>query len=222
MLKAKTTCKRTRAVKKCSVAFRASARGATIGSGADCDVTIVDTAMAATHARVSLGADGGVVFDCAGRADFLIGIGRAGLGGLHGVEDDQIVKMGACSLRVVRAVSAATESVPAALAESGCYICFESSSELGRMLVPSPCTCAKLVHRSCLARWLGVRGTRECSICKARLPVDACAEPPFLVLQVSRRAPACATFSFRESATALRRNTRPPGCTTHAWDSLDW
>jgi hypothetical protein len=67
-----------------------------------------------------------------------------------------------------------------------CYICFEDTSTEGNELVPSPCTCRKSVHRQCLSKWIATKGSRLCSICKTRLPIDFTVAPPFLVLQVVR------------------------------------
>lgn len=198
-LKAKTTCKRTRAVQKCNVKFRASRAGTTIGSGADCDVCIMDASLNAEHSRVYLRADSEVVFESVGRTYFLIGGGSGGsASALHVMEPDQVVKMGACSLQVTHTVGCLTPSEQAAAAHaarlasergdgsSGCYICFEDGSEPGNALIPSPCICAKLVHRACLVKWISVKGTRVCSICKSKLPIDIAAEPPYIVLQVVR------------------------------------
>ncbi len=67
-----------------------------------------------------------------------------------------------------------------------CYICFDDSSEADNQLVPSPCSCKKLVHRQCLSKWISTKGSRLCSICKAKLPIDCTVEAPFVVLQVVR------------------------------------
>lgn len=71
-------------------------------------------------------------------------------------------------------------------ADVACYICFEETEEdpVGNPLVTQPCACAKRVHRGCLARWISARGSRLCSICKARLPIDFTVEPPYIVVQV--------------------------------------
>ena len=65
-----------------------------------------------------------------------------------------------------------------------CYICFDVASETGRELMPSPCACKKPVHRSCLSKWIATKGSRLCSICKGKLPIDFTVDPPFVVLQV--------------------------------------
>lgn len=67
-----------------------------------------------------------------------------------------------------------------------CYICFDTMSEPGALLVASPCPCAKNVHKACLARWIATKGSRLCSICKGKLPIDFTVEAPFVVLQVVR------------------------------------
>jgi hypothetical protein len=89
-----------------------------------------------------------------------------------------------------------------------CYICVDSGDAAGEppaatdaaaaaepdappgesatALVPSQCACRKLVHRSCLKRWIATRGSRLCSICKAKLPVDFTCDPPYVTLQVVR------------------------------------
>ena len=79
-------------------------------------------------------------------------------------------------------------------ADVACYICFEETEEdpAGNPLVTQPCACAKRVHRGCLARWISARGSRLCSICKARLPIDFTVEPPYIVVQVRGRVLGCA------------------------------
>jgi hypothetical protein len=67
-----------------------------------------------------------------------------------------------------------------------CYICFDDSSETGNELVPSPCSCKKPVHRQCLSKWISTKGSRLCSICKSKLPIDCTVEAPYVVLQVVR------------------------------------
>jgi len=125
-----------------------------------------------------------------------------------------VIKMGACSLKVEDAVYGrpSTESAPIVPAprpppegsggrDDVCYICFEGGGGgeeedeeggllSGNPLMPSPCPCAKLVHRKCLIRWVcfNAVGARSCSICKGRLPIEACVEPPYLVLQVVRHS----------------------------------
>ncbi len=104
------------------------------------------------------------------------------------------MKLGACSLCVTHTVGRLTPAEEIAAGRlaaergdgcSGCYICFEEG-EPGNALIPSPCACAKLVHRACLVKWISVKGTRVCSICKSKLPIDVAAEPPYLVMQVVR------------------------------------
>lgn len=52
--------------------------------------------------------------------------------------------------------------------------------------MPSPCSCGTPVHRECLCRWIASKGSRVCSICKTKLPIDFAVEPPYVVLQVVR------------------------------------
>ena len=79
-----------------------------------------------------------------------------------------------------------------------CYICFENTSDESNRLVTSRCACSKLVHRKCLSQWISTKGSRLCSICKSKLPIDFIVEPPYIVMQVRcsrmrlRHAPACA------------------------------
>jgi hypothetical protein len=65
-----------------------------------------------------------------------------------------------------------------------CYVCYEGDS--AEPLLHSPCACRTPVHRRCLSRWISTRGSRLCSICRGRLPIDFAVEPPFLVLSVVR------------------------------------
>lgn len=69
-----------------------------------------------------------------------------------------------------------------------CYICFDPVSEQGRELMASPCQCKKPVHRACLSKWIATKGSRLCSICKGKLPIDFTVDAPFVVLQVCARA----------------------------------
>lgn len=102
------------------------------------------------------------------------------------------MKMGACSLQVTdtctvsrRPAADPAEAVPAPPEDSeACYICFDAGSEVGCELVPSPCSCKKPVHRSCLSKWISTKGSRLCSICKGKLPIDFTVDAPFVVLQV--------------------------------------
>lgn len=347
-MKAKTTCKRTRAVHKKKVAFLASTRGLSIGASADADLSLDDANLNPMHARLRLSDEGLVHLEAYGRTYFLIGQGIRSAG-LHEIVKDQVVKMGACSLQVTetcvesqwrkaaaeskaladaRAEALAKEiaerdratgggaggagsgegkgdeaaeagagpvkvvpggdtgggspspaasedgdddaafaglSADAADAAAGgailemnpddsddsdgegpkappsgtattaaggagggdesagkeddpghatvmmlendseappappempahvqsqepgmCYICFDDSNEPGNELVNSPCSCAKLVHRSCLSKWIATKGSRLCSICKSKLPIDFTVDAPYLVLQVVR------------------------------------
>lgn len=104
-----------------------------------------------------------------------------------------------CAVRGVvvgGAASGAAADVPSrrrlSRADTACYICFEESEDdpVGNPIVTQPCSCAKRVHRACLSRWISARGSRLCSICKARLPIDFTVEPPYIVLQASRAARA--------------------------------
>jgi hypothetical protein len=78
-----------------------------------------------------------------------------------------------------------------------CYICFDPVSEQGRELMPSPCACKKPVHRACLSKWIATKGSRLCSICKGKLPIDFTVDAPFVVLQVCVRLvpPKCAVVA---------------------------
>mmetsp|Transcript_13874 Transcript_13874/g.48323 ORF Transcript_13874/g.48323 Transcript_13874/m.48323 type:complete len:491 (-) Transcript_13874:4878-6350(-) len=348
-VKAKTTCKRTRAVHKKKVAFLASTRGMSIGSSTEADLSLDDANLNPMHACLRLTDDGMVHLEAFGRTYFLIGQGIKSAG-LHQIVKDQVVKMGACSLQVTetcvesqwrkaaaeskavadaRAAAHAREiaerastttgadgsddgdggaaggaggagegkgaeadeaaskvadadagaggpsaddgsddaddadftglSADAADAAAGgailelnpddsddsdhedgapasgagadeeaavkavadsmgghgtvmmlendadappapptvpahiesqdpgmCYICFDDSNEAGNELVNSPCSCAKLVHRTCLSKWIATKGSRLCSICKSKLPIDFTVDAPYLVLQVVR------------------------------------
>jgi len=75
---------------------------------------------------------------------------------------------------------------PGAATDLSCYICFDETDSPANRLEPSPCACSKLVHKLCLARWIETRGSRTCSICKSKLPVECTVEPPYLVMQVVR------------------------------------
>jgi hypothetical protein len=75
---------------------------------------------------------------------------------------------------------------PGAATDLSCYICFDETDFPANRLEPSPCACSKLVHKLCLARWIETRGSRTCSICKSKLPVECTVEPPYLVMQVVR------------------------------------
>ena len=67
-----------------------------------------------------------------------------------------------------------------------CYICFSDHSAEEDPLIHSPCTCKNLVHRLCLAKWIATKGSRLCSICKAKLPIECTVQAPYMVLQVVR------------------------------------
>ena len=78
---------------------------------------------------------------------------------------------------------------------SVCYICFDDTSTTGNELVPSPCSCKKYVHRQCLSKWISTKGSRLCSICKSKLPIDFTVEAPFIVLQVLHCVCVCVCLS---------------------------
>lgn len=195
-LKAKTTCKRTRAVKKKKISFVPSEVGHLVGAGSACDLVLEDSNLSSVHARVHLTAEG-VMLQTKGRTYYLIGQGVKTTGP-HVLEKDQVVKMGACSLQVTGTCVKPRDSAENAdaLKKFGdksddeespmCYICFDDSSEPGNELVHSPCACAKMVHRSCLSRWITTKGSRLCSICKSKLPIAFTVDAPYLVLQVVR------------------------------------
>jgi len=138
-----------------------------------------------------------VALEAAGRVYLLIGQGDRS-NGPAAIERDQVVKMGACSLQVADtcvearpgggggAAGGADASRARASGDTMCYICFDDSTDAGNVLMASPCTCGKLVHRACLQRWIATKGSRLCSICKAKLPVDVTMDPPYIVLQVVR------------------------------------
>ncbi len=69
---------------------------------------------------------------------------------------------------------------------AACYICFDSHSDVSGPLIESPCTCASPVHAQCLHKWIVSKGSRTCSICRSKLPIQFAAHPPYLVLQVVR------------------------------------
>ena len=50
----------------------------------------------------------------------------------------------------------------------------------------SPCPCGSAVHAACLRKWIASKGSRQCSICRNKLPIEFAANPPYLVLQVVR------------------------------------
>lgn len=99
-LKAKTTCKRTRAVKTKKVAFRATRAGTTLGAGASCDVVLEDSYLSPAHAVIAVDEAGRVVLTSSARTYWLIGQGGKLTTGMHPLCKSQVVKMGACSLQV--------------------------------------------------------------------------------------------------------------------------
>lgn len=72
-MKAKTTDKRTREVKKKKIQFRADPTGKTVGSTPTCDLFVDDANVSGVHARVGLGDDGNAYIHTSGRTYFLIG-----------------------------------------------------------------------------------------------------------------------------------------------------
>jgi hypothetical protein len=113
-VKAKTTCKRTRAVLlKKRWAFRASLRGVTIGSDHSCAIPIEDGSMAGEHARIGLDEQGNVTLRSSARTYYLLGQGpRPDPPRRHQLEKDHVVKMGACSLQVTDLCIAKRNVVP--------------------------------------------------------------------------------------------------------------
>lgn len=187
-LRAKTTCKRTRAIKNKKASFTVTRAGTVIGT-TGADVVIDDSYLSPDHCVIRINEAGNVELVATNRTYWLIGQGMRTTG-MHKLEVDQVVKMGACSLQVTETRVGPTDRTPDKLAADStatsdvCYICFDDSSESA--LVPSPCTCHKLVHRECLGQWIATRGSRLCSICKDKLPIDFTVDPPYVVLQVVR------------------------------------
>jgi hypothetical protein len=73
-MKAKTMCKRTRAMKKKKVSFKPSTAGFAVGSGSGCDFCVEDANLSGVHALVGIHADTGEVYlKSTGRTYFLIG-----------------------------------------------------------------------------------------------------------------------------------------------------
>jgi hypothetical protein len=71
-------------------------------------------------------------------------------------------------------------------ADEACYICFDGPSEASGGLIDSPCSCGSAVHASCLRKWIAIKGSRQCSICRSKLPIEFAARSPYLILQVVR------------------------------------
>lgn len=88
-----------------------------------------------------------------------------------------------------------------------CYICFDDSSTKENALVPSPCSCSKLVHRACLSRWIATKGSRLCSICKSKLPIDFTVDAPYLVMQVVRHMRGLHWAGEREYIISFNQRT---------------
>lgn len=156
---------------------------------------IPDEALLSEHAHISLAPN---LYDIQlitqGRTYMLIGQGnRYPKLPPQPLQLEMILKMGACSVMIT---DLATKPRPrvyrqqtlgaGATSDQSCYICFDETSTEDNALEPSPCTCSKLVHRQCLTRWVATKGSRFCSICKGRLPIDTAVNPPYLVLQVIR------------------------------------
>ena len=72
-MKAKTMCKRTRAVKKKKIVFQPDTTGMSLGSGASTTFPVEDANLSALHALVGLHDDGQVYLKAMGRTYFLIG-----------------------------------------------------------------------------------------------------------------------------------------------------
>lgn len=218
-LKAKTTCKRTRAVKKKKLSFSPTLTGHTIGSASSCDFVLDDSNLAPVHARIELMPDGSLHLRSTGRTYYLIGQGVQSTGP-HMLERDQVVKMGACSLQITDTCVEARNITDDDMKKYGrdmsdddkCYICFEDTSEPGNELVPSPCSCGKPVHRQCLSRWISTKGSRLCSICKSKLPIDFTVDAPFVVLQVVRHMRGLHWAGEREYVLSF--NCRPSNSVT--------
>lgn len=108
-LKATTTCKRTRAVKKKKVVFRATAEGTSIGSlQAESDIHIDDPNLSSVHGHI-IRTEAGVALRTEGRTYFLIGQGPTTDVTVHKLEKTQIIKMGACSLQITDVCTARTD-----------------------------------------------------------------------------------------------------------------
>ena len=84
-MKAKTTDKRTREVKKKKIQFQATLSGKSVGSASTCDLHVDDSNVSAIHARVGMGEDGNAYIHTTGRTYFLIGAcaGACGVWGTY-------------------------------------------------------------------------------------------------------------------------------------------
>lgn len=90
-----------------------------------------------------------------------------------------------------------------------CYICFENTNEDDNRLVTSRCACSKLVHRQCLSQWISTKGSRLCSICKSKLPIDFIVEPPYIVMQVVRHMRGLSWSGEREYVVDFHSRESP-------------
>lgn len=194
-INAKTKDSHTRTVKTKKVVIKPQKGLETVigQDGDQCDVVLEDSHLSARHISIGLDSSGNVVLTPFARTYWLIGQGMKNTG-LHPLVKGQVVKMGALSLEVTDTCAVKKDSgtevedaaAIAADSDGVCYICFEGTSEEGNRLVPSRCACAKLVHKQCLEQWISTKGSRLCSICKSKLPIDFIVEAPYLVLQVVR------------------------------------
>lgn len=193
---AKTKCNRSRTVKTKKVVFKATTAGTSIGNSAEeSDIAIDDTYLSTAHIHISINEAGQCVLTPLARTYWLIGQGTKTTGA-HKLMKGQVVKMGALSLEVTSTCSKPRPLDLQAEAEAArkaaedpdgvCYICFENTSEEGNQLVTSQCACSKLVHRECLSQWIATKGSRLCSICKSKLPIEFIVQPPYIVMQVVR------------------------------------
>ncbi len=73
-MKAKTTCKRTREVKKKTLVFPPTTSGTTLGMGEECTFRVEDGNLSDVHAVIGLHEDGQVYLKALGRTYFLIGV----------------------------------------------------------------------------------------------------------------------------------------------------
>ena len=105
------------------------------------------------------------------------------------------------------AIETASRTRPPQDPEDACYICYETGAgDVGDdPLAPSPCACGKVVHRSCLQRWIMTRQSRVCSICRKPLPLDLTVEAPFAVLTVVRHVRGLHWRGQKEYVATFRR-----------------
>lgn len=219
-INAKTKCNRTRTVKTKKVVFKAGpGAGTSIGQAAEsCDVVIDDSYLSAQHINITINPEGKVMLTPLARTYWLIGQGTKTTGP-HKLVKGQVVKMGALSLEVTDTCSQARERDLAEEAEAAkkasedpdgvCYICFENTSDESNRLVTSRCACSKLVHRKCLSQWISTKGSRLCSICKSKLPIDFIVEPPYIVMQVVRHMRGLSWSGEREYVVDFHSRETP-------------